>query len=171
MNKEASQNADGIEEIGEEIARVRKEAGNRLLTVGEFRNAIIAALRKIQEKHPGAIVGYVAGSVTSDGPEYVDQNVQRLAQYAKRLRKRVSPYVFSTQEIFDKTHQDEINDKGEEAQVELRRFWRDIQDSGYITDLFMTPGWERSAGARDEHEAALQNPKIKIHYLKELKES
>jgi len=36
--------------------------------------------------------------------------------------------------------------------------------SSYVTDIFMTPGWQRSKGAIAEHRIA-KTKKIKIHYL------
>lgn len=49
------------------------------------------------------------------------------------------------------------------------KFWRDILESGHVTDIFMTPRWEQSKGAIDEHEAAKQLG-IKIHYMNNSKD-
>ncbi len=37
-------------------------------------------------------------------------------------------------------------------------------ECGYITDIFMTPRWEHSEGARDEHKNAIKAG-MTIHYV------
>lgn len=47
-----------------------------------------------------------------------------------------------------------------------RFFWREIFKSGHVTDVFMTPRWEKSKGAVDEYKTA-QKIGLTIHYLQE----
>ena len=47
------------------------------------------------------------------------------------------------------------------------QFWKMILKSGHITDIFMTPRWEISRGAKVEYITA-KKLKIKIHFVKEI---
>lgn len=53
-----------------------------------------------------------------------------------------------------------------EREVKARSFWRKILKSGHVTDIFMTPRWEKSKGATDEHKTAKEIG-LKIHYIKD----
>jgi hypothetical protein len=43
-------------------------------------------------------------------------------------------------------------------------FYREILQNSFITDIFMTPRWQKSEGATDEHETA-KKQKLTIHYV------
>ncbi len=155
--------------IHEHLNSIRKN-NSKPLTVTQIREALLEILKKIQENNPNAIIGYVAGCITSDGPEYVNKNIAKLEAYAHYLRNKFGPHIFSAKEIFSDEDQKAITEEGEKAQFEMRRFWRDVQLSGNITDVFMIPGWERSKGARDEHNAAKERGDITIHYVDKVPE-
>jgi len=172
MNKNTSTEAEhkkDIRLIQNHIHKLRLQKKSPL-TVLEIRLALADVLRNIKRDNPHAAIGYVAGCLTSDGPESIDKNLAKLEAYADYLRKKLNnPLIFSTKEVFSDEEQKEITMQGEKAQIELRSFWKDIQAAGYLSDLFMTPGWERSAGAKDEHKAAKENKHITIHYVKAVK--
>jgi hypothetical protein len=112
-------------------------------------------------------IGYVAGIVTSDGPENIDKNVKNLTKFTNKIRERNSFPIFSSTDVFSKkciAKLDEMNLPPEKIEVEFWKFWRKLLRSGYITDIFMTPGWDRSLGAQDEHKTA-KKAGLKIHYL------
>lgn len=63
--------------------------------------------------------------------------------------------IFSPTDVFDQKLFEQINAHqltGEDFMV----FWRAIlrTDERYITDIFMTPRWQQSIGAVEEHQIA-----------------
>ncbi len=120
----------------------------------------------LEEAHKKANkrLGYVSGIISSDGPKNIARNVKKLEEYTERLREKNNFPIFSAADIFYSELFLRINGKDLKDHHFLK-FWREILESGYVTDIFMTPGWERSIGAKDEHETA-RKMGIKIHYLR-----
>jgi len=112
-------------------------------------------------------IGYVAGAVTSDGDEKLKENIENLDRYTKQIRKENRFHIFSSTDIFDEKliyNLEELVLSPNEVEKKFREFWRKILGSSYITDIFMTPGWQRSRGAKDEHKTA-KDAGLKIHHL------
>lgn len=131
--------------------------------------AIINLLHEIKKENPKKRVGYVAGIVTSDGEDHMQRNIDRLAALTEKLRIKVSFPIFSSVDIFGDGIYDQIEDFHLERTLREKAFvdfWRNILRSGHITDVYMTPRWDESRGARDEHETAKQMG-IRIHYVNE----
>jgi len=133
------------------------------------REGLIRTFETVKSAEIDQKIGVVSGIVSSDGDHKIEENVVRLAKFTEAIGKQNGFPVFSTAEVFG----DGIYDKVEEFQFErelreehFRRFWRILFESGHITDIFMTPGWERSVGANDEHEIA-KKLGMKIHYVEE----
>lgn len=96
-------------------------------------------------------IGYVSGIITSDGEEHVDRNMELLRRNTSRIRESVDFPVFSAADIFHNESYDKFDGVDEH---EWYVFWRNVLKSGYIREVFMTPRWEHSAGAKDEFAAA-----------------
>lgn len=115
-----------------------------------------------------ARIGYVAGILNSDGPQHFERNRKRIAEHAGVLRKIHKFPIFSAVDVFS----DEIYFRMEEWKLPFEKreakaifFWREILKSGHVTDIFMTPRWEKSKGATDEHKTA-KKLGMSIHYIK-----
>ena len=108
-------------------------------------------------------VGYVSGKVTTDGAENILKNLTRLHKFTDKIAKTHGSFIFSAADIFNDEVYWRLNVAKPLHEEDFYVFWRKIISSG-ITDIYMTPEWEKSTGARDEHEAA-RKLKITIHYV------
>ena len=103
-------------------------------------------------------IGYVAGVLFSEGADHVEQNIKKLNSYTELLRMKNPFPIFSSVDIFydEEFYKNlaEANLPYQERRTAFFQFYRDMLSSGYITDIFMTPRWEISEGATDEHETA-----------------
>lgn len=143
------------------MRKVIRRAVQKATNLPEVRDKLLAVLAQ----QNGSRIGYVAGIITSDGPEHIEKNLQKLEKCTQRIKQRESIVVFSAVDVFD-----------EELFIRLKAstlpqdswwiFWREVLGSGHITDIYMTPRWQESTGARDEHETATKVG-IAIHYEKD----
>ena len=135
-------------------------------TLQEVRDAVIQSCGKVTEQSPGIRIGYVAGIITGDGPEYIQTNREILMKFTEDTRRSVDFPIFSAIDVFSNSVYTRLGglESIESEGHDFRKFWRDILESGRITDIFMTPRWEQSGGATDEHDTALAL-KLRIHYL------
>lgn len=132
-----------------------------------IRVGLIRVFESVQHFESQKRIGIVSGIVSSDGDENIEKNVRRLDKFTVAVRKKIGIPTFSTADVFGK----EMYNKIEEFRIEkelreqrFRRFWEIVLQSGHITDIFMTPGWERSTGATEEHKIA-KKLGIKVHYI------
>lgn len=117
-------------------------------------------------KYTGSGIAYVAGAVTADGPAMIETNFQLLNSYANKLyEKYPRQYVFSSHDIMNVTidynFQDiKLNDYlmivNNFHHEDFMNFWRQLLESGLITKIYLAPGWQRSKGACEEREIALE---------------
>ncbi len=121
----------------------------------------LRALKYTKEKAPNLKIYYLIGTVTSDGPEHVDKNLQLLKQRSQKAGEVIDGIVFSAADIFNQKLFKRFDSNGAVNQDYLN-FWEDILKSGLITDLIRTPRWEKSMGASHENRIASQE-KIIIH--------
>lgn len=145
------------------LAKVLVDSTN----LASVRDKVIALFDQTTQRTGTKRIGYVAGIINSDGPEKVEENRQRLAEYTERIRGEQDFPIFSATDIFTKelfTRLEEVKLGGPEKTQAFLQFWREILEKGRITDIFMTPRWEQSLGARDEHETATRLG-ITIHYV------
>ena len=133
-------------------------------------NQIVEAFNKLcldLRKDHGKI-GYVAGIVFSEGPEHVKKNIVLLEKYTTELRKKNNFPIFSSVDLFyGNEFYNQIEDTKlpyKERRTAFIEFYRKILQNSFITDIFMTPRWEKSEGATDEHETA-KKQKLIIHYV------
>lgn len=134
--------------------------------INEVKISVLSVLKEL--KNEGAQrIGYVAGLVTSEGPENIDKNVRRLAKFTEHIRTQNDFPIFSSTDVIS----DELFERlglEEFQKTDWEKFWRDIlgAEERFVTDIFMTPRWEASRGSRDEHKVA-KEVGMQIHYLKE----
>ena len=126
-------------------------------TLQHIKEELIKLFKAARNKNGNIRIGYVAGILNSDGPKHFENNRKKLADYTEKLRKMHKFPIFSVIDVFS----DEIYNRLEEwrlpfekREIKARFFWREILASGHVTDIFMTPRWEKSKGATDEHETA-----------------
>lgn len=116
-------------------------------------DTIITELKKTRRTNIGII--YVAGMITSAGPEHIAANLERLDTWTHRVRSTFGVPTFSAPWAFP-------NDCFERLRAELfgpefwEPFWESILGSGYVSDIVFTPRWQQSRGALDEHRVAKQ---------------
>ncbi|MBP9817176.1 hypothetical protein KBC75_00280 [Candidatus Shapirobacteria bacterium] len=108
-------------------------------------------------------IGYVSGIISSEGPENIPKNLKRLDKYTKNLRRLHHFPIFSQNDIFSDDVYEAIKKSGA-THSDFEDFYRRVHGSGFITHMFMTPKWELSLGATDEHKTALQSA-LKLIYL------
>jgi len=149
----------GQEKMHEQVRVAVKESG----TLDEVRDNILNLLKHMVDAEGVTQIGYVAAIITSDGPEKIPQNLERLQRYTEHVRKTQSYPVFSATDVFT----DELFErlfaagfKNEDWTV----FWREVLGEAYVTDMFMTPRWEESKGASDEYQIAKRTGKT-LHYF------
>lgn len=137
-------------------------------TLDQVRDGLTSLLRKGREERGWMRVGLVSGVINSDGQEAVEQNIQTMIRYAEMLRNFLDFPIFCTPDVFAEVWErlEERKLSFDQREEQFRLFWRGILSSGCVTDLFMTPRWEASIGAKDEHETA-QSLEITIHYIEE----
>ncbi|MFA6518986.1 MAG: DUF4406 domain-containing protein [Candidatus Shapirobacteria bacterium] len=108
-------------------------------------------------------IGYVSGIITAEGPENIPKNILRLEKFTAEIRGKSSFPIFSATDIFDDDLFARLSLTGaKNADYEV--FWRQILGSGFVTHMYMTPRWEISHGACDEHQVA-KNLNMEIVYI------
>lgn len=108
-------------------------------------------------------IGYVSGIITSDGPENIPKNILRLEKFTEDIRIKSKIPIFSATDIFDDELFARLSIAGaKNADYEV--FWRQVLDSGFVTHMYLTPRWEISHGAQDEHQVA-KNLNMEIIYI------
>ena len=119
--------------------------------------------RQYQVDRADRRLGYVAGIITSDGPEQIPANLERLELYTDYLRT-IHPFpLFACTDIFTTAVFDRVGAARLTSQ-EWLVFWRKILHQGHVSDVFMTPRWEVSVGAQDEYTTA-QELGLQIHFV------
>lgn len=130
----------------------------------EVEKRILHYLKSVNKK--GERVGFVSGIIFSGGIERFGENVKKLDHYTKKIRKKYSFLIFSAVDVFYSGLFNTLSESREPFEVrrpKMMRFWNHVMTSGYITDLFIEPGWELSEGARMEHERC-KEMNVTIHY-------
>lgn len=131
------------------------------------RLGLVRIIKAINENSTEQRLGFVAGIITSDGDENMPKNIERLKQYAKEVRGMYDFPIFSSVDVFGNGIYDQIEESKFERELReyhFVEFWRMILETGHITDIFMTPRWEKSKGAKVEYTIA-KKLKIKIHFI------
>ncbi len=138
-------------------------------TLHHVKKELVKLLEITKNKNGDIQIGYVAGILNSDGPAHIEKNRRKLATYTEKLRQIHEFPIFSNVDIFSNEVYNRLEEwrlSLEEREAKARLFWREILESGHITDIFMTPRWDKSKGATDEHETA-KKIGLKIHYVQD----
>jgi hypothetical protein len=138
-----------FEQIHKLHAGIFREGLIDSVTLAEVGIGVIEILKSLKDSGEGRI-GFVSGIITSDGEKFIGLNLRRLASYTEFIRKANDFPIFSATDVFDEALTMRIGHNAEERWLS---FWKSILHSGHITDLFMTPRWKESRGARDEYKA------------------
>ena len=142
------------------VSEIKKSA-LEATSINDLEHKLKIVLRKYFNESKR--VGYVSGVITSDGPDMISRNVSVLQTHANQLREIHSFCIFSPTEVFTKPVMENINMRRLTSK-DLQKFWRNVLGAGYVTDVFMTPRWELSNGAKDELFTA-QQLKLRVHYI------
>lgn len=147
----------------DELSKSLKDATN----LNEVRDAMIIICKQIKLKNALMRLGYVAGIIYSDGPEKVEENIRILNDHTEKIKKSVDFPIFSSPDIFNNGLFDRLIEAKlprDESKAAFVKFHREILEQAGITDIFMTPRWEKSEGAKDEYETAVRLG-LEIHYV------
>jgi quinol monooxygenase YgiN len=148
----------------ERITQATLESAN----MAEVRDAVVALFQTIREETGQDNIGYVAGVIGSEGEDKVEANRRILAEHTERIRQEAGFPIFSATDIFENPELwgrlPEIKLERDERRRAFINFWREVLELGKITDIYMTPRWEISEGAMDEHDTA-RRLGIQIHYV------
>ena len=127
-------------------------------------SVVMSVLANIRNTHPESRIGYVAGKVTADGPDNISANLARLHSFTKQVHEtKEDVFVFSAADIFVTDAYWRANLSESNHTQAFYQLWKQVVASG-VTDVYMTPDWEKSLGACDEHAHAKELGLI-IHYL------
>ena len=138
-------------------------------SLDHVREGLARVFNAVKSAEKNQRIGVVSGIISSDGDENIERNTRRLEQFTKAVSGKFGIPVFSTADVFGNGMYDKVEEfqfERELREQHFRNFWKMVFETGHITDIFMTPGWERSIGAYDEHEIAKEKGMI-IHYLDE----
>lgn len=127
----------------------------------EVQELLTSLFRNLKEEGNLLRVGVIAGVLSADGPEYLDQNIKRLETYTDYIRSRHTFPIFSPTDIFTPEMYERLDAKT--VNDSYGQFWENILLSGVVTDIFMTPRWDKSSNARRKHELA-QQQNVRVHY-------
>ncbi|MDO8618487.1 MAG: DUF4406 domain-containing protein [Candidatus Daviesbacteria bacterium] len=123
-------------------------------SLDEVFDSLISLLADIKDES-GSGVAYVAGIVNSDGSEFRDRNIERLQSFTTKIGEKYGLVTFSAADLFPRDVFTKVTRNGFNPE-EFKSGWKRVFSSGYIEQVFMTPRWEVSDGATDEHNVATQ---------------
>ena len=133
----------------------------------QVRDSLLNLFQEIKNKKNNERIGYVAGIIFSEGLDRVKGNLQALSDHTEKIRQEKEFPIFSAIDVFYQGLFErllEVKFPYDQRRAAFLQFWREIVGSGYVTDIFMTPRWELSEGARDEYETAKRTGVV-IYYL------
>ena len=147
------------------MKKILRESLKNTESFEEVLSITVKIISEIKKKNLAVKIGYVSGKVTADGEEYIADNLARLHKFTEQLEKVHGEYIFSAADVFSDEIYWKINLPRPIHETDFYTFWRKVVSSG-VTDIYMTPEWEKSTGAKDEHEIATKL-QLKIHYVEE----
>ena len=136
-------------------------------TIEDVLEASLGQMRALKEQ--GYAIHHVAGPISADGDEHISRNLAELLRQRDRVARRVgqravvitSPTVF-TEAIYTRLGAFQMETDARELM--FRNFWRKLIGAKLIDCIHFAPGFERSTGTMDEHQAA-QEFDVAIHYI------
>jgi hypothetical protein len=142
---------------GEALKRMFNEATARARSHGEVCAGVCEVVNFVSSKE--GKFAFVSGMISAEGPEFVHRNMAVLADFTDQVRMGSAAPVMSASDVFHESLLGRYRDVGKEGWA---IFWRKVLASGVGT-LIMTPRWESSFEAKDEHGFALKN-RITVEY-------
>lgn len=136
-------------------------------SLSEVQEGLVRVFRTVKEAEPNQRIGIVSGIITSEGDEFMERNIKRLHLYTAHLSQQHDFPLFSSVDVFGNGLYTQIKEFSLERELREKHFvdfWRGVFRSGHLTNVFMTPRWEISSGARDEHAISVEE-QIAIHYI------
>ncbi len=133
----------------------------------QLRKDLVVLFENVRKQRGLTKFGYVSGIISSDGDDKAERNIAILAEHTEKIRYTSNFPIFSATDIFTKVLYEKLEETKkprDEREAAFRTFWGEVLEMGKITDIFMTPRWEASGGAKDEHKTA-QRLGITIHYV------
>lgn len=131
-------------------------------TLAQISDLLVDLLQKIHDEG-NENIGYVCGMISSEGPENITKNLERLEKFTQDIRKKYDYPIFSQNDIFTTEVYKKIKQAGA-THDDFELFYQKVHGSKLITHLFMTPKWELSKGATDEYKTA-QRCGIKVVFI------
>jgi hypothetical protein len=138
----------------------------------EVQEGLVKVFTTVKEAKPQQRIGVVSGIISSEGDKRIERNMRRLHLYTAHLSEQYNFPIFSAVDVFGNGLYAQIEEFSFERELREKHFvdfWRGVFRSGHLTDVFMTPRWEISSGARDEHAISLEE-QITIHYVQPVAE-
>lgn len=135
--------------------------------LAEVQMTVLALLKATRNAEGNERLGFVSGSVFSDGPDMVQTNIRRLAAYTDKMREQHGIPIFSAVDIFYSGLFERLPESKlpyDERRALFFKFWDSVIESGHITDVFMAPNWRGSEGATKEHDGATRLG-MNVHYI------
>jgi len=143
-----------------------EEAVKKANSIEDVKDGVLIVLKELRNEGNQRI-GYVSGLITSEGPENINKNVKRLIRFTNYIRSQNDFPIFSSTDVVSDALFKRLGAQLFK-QADWEEFWRDVlgSEERYVTDMFMTPRWEKSRGATDEHKTA-KKVGMQIHHLTE----
>lgn len=111
-------------------------------TLLHIKGKLVKLFKNTKKKNGFTKIGYVAGIINSDGPQYFEINRKKLIAHVEKLRKAHKFPIFSAVDVFSDNIYAQLEEMGlsfEKREIKMRSFWRQVLRSGHVTDIFMTP--------------------------------
>lgn len=125
--------------------------------LSHVKEGVLQVLNGVRERGQKQQIGYVSGIISSEGPKNIPRNMRRLEAYTDLIRKQYSFPIFSATDVFGNGMHGKLEEFYFEAELQQKHFmdfWEAVLTAGHVTDMFMTPRWEVSSGAKDEFRIA-----------------
>lgn len=133
----------------------------------DIQEKLLSRLNIMRNQEGVKRIGFVSGGVANRGQENILSSMRQLSAYTEKLRRESGLTILSSTDIFQveglwKRLPEPKLPEAEKSKKFLELF-RGILRGG-VTDIFMTPSWENSKGAKDEYNTAIEIG-INIHYV------
>jgi hypothetical protein len=143
---------------GEALKKMFNEATSRANSHMQVCAAVCEVVSFVASKE--GRFAFVSGVISAEGREFIGRNMAVLSDFTDHARANFAVPVMSAADVFHAGLLGKYRDAGLEGWA---LFWRKVLASGVGT-LIMTPKWEISYGARDEHNFALSRGGIVVDY-------
>ncbi len=126
--------------------------------LNQVQKNLLYVLSLFKNGQPRTHIGYISGIINSDGPDNIRTNLKILRKHTLKIRTFSQFPVFSPTDVFPPhiyLKLDEVKNLDvSRREQKFNFFWERVLESELITHIFMTPRWELSKGARNEHQVA-----------------